>query len=333
MMIKNIVLAEESIERQIPVNFKESDDHLFKMYWKTIRPECHVLHINNAYIIKDTVYLPSKLKFFDRYTHYNGVSIKGKLMRIFFWVSKRKIILGKSVWIHDNFSGNYFHWFAECLPRLLFSETFQDGHVVILSKSLSKFSFVKESLDLMGVKYKFLDNNHNYVASELILTSLIGRISEYRQELLIEVGRRIKVGIPNVIPYRKIYIRRKPAKARNILNEEAVLEVMKEFQVEVHDFEGYSLMEQIKMMNETSLLISIHGAGLTNMIFMPYTGSVLEFRNEVDGGPSTNCYFNLSCELGIKYFYLTNQSTSPKTNHADFEIDIEKMRGILKELE
>ncbi|MCL6260427.1 glycosyltransferase family 61 protein [Aquiflexum sp. TKW24L] len=332
-MIKNIVLVEESLERQIPENFNKKDDHLFKMYWETIRPECHVHLINNAYIIKDTVFLPSKLKFFDRYTHYNGVSFLGKLMRIYLWVSKRKIILGKSVWIHDNFSGNYFHWFAECLPRLLFSEAFQEGHVVILPKSLSKFSFVKESLDLMGVKFEFFEKNQNYVISELILTSLIGRISEYRKELLVEVGHRLKVGFLNIKPWRKIYIRRKPAKARNILNEEAVLKVMEEFQVEVHDFEGYSLMEQIKIINATCLLVSIHGAGLTNMIFMPYTGSVLEFRNEVDGGPSTNCYFNLSSELGIKYFYLTNKSTSPKTNHADFTIDIKKLRGVLKELE
>ncbi|WP_113923006.1 glycosyltransferase family 61 protein [Cognataquiflexum aquatile] len=328
-MKKIVVLNERIIDRGAPKNFKPQDDHLFKRYWKTVAPECHLWIIEKPLVIRDSIFYPKNFKFFDRYTHYNGISFLGKLMRVFFWVTKKKVSLGKSVWIHDNFSGNYFHWFAECLPRLLFSESFQNGHIVILPKNLSKFTFVKESLDLMGAKYEFFDKNQNYEISELILTNRIGRISEFRKELLFKVKAKFDFLGSNIAPKRKIYIRRKPAKARNILNEEAVLKVLSDHHVESLYLDDFNLMDEIRLLDETCLLISIHGAGLTNMLFMQGSGNVLEFRNEEDGGASTNSFFNLASELGINYYYLTNKTTSHKTNHADFEINVEKLNDIL----
>jgi capsular polysaccharide biosynthesis protein len=328
-MKKHVILNELIIEREKPKNFDPKDEHLFKRYWKTVEPECHLWVIKAPLLIKGSIFYPQRFKFFDAYTHYNQVSIMGKMMRIFYWLTRKKKRLGKSIWIHDNFSGNYFHWFAECLPRFIFSEHFQDGHVVILPKNMNKFSFVRETLDLLEIKYEFFEEDQDYVISELILTSLIGRISEYRKELLFKVKARFDFLSLNKKANRKIYIRRKPGKARNILNEEDVLKVLYEHQVEPLYLDDFNLIDEIRLMYETCLLISIHGAGLTNMLFMQGQGNVIEFRNAEDGGASTNGFFNLAAELGIGYYYLTNKSTSPKTNHADFEIDIEKLKQVL----
>jgi capsular polysaccharide biosynthesis protein len=186
---------------------------------------------------------------------------------------------------------------------------------------------------MLGIHYTFFKENESILISELVLTSLIGRVAEYRPELLIMLRNRFQ--IPDQVsqfPYKMIYIRRKPSKARNILNESDVIKVIEEFKIEPHFFEEYTFKEQMELMNKSIFLVSIHGAGLTNMLFMPINSYILEFRNEFDEGYSPNCYFNLSAELNMKYYYITNKGTAPKTNQADYEIDLNKLKGALNEI-
>ena len=48
-------------------------------------------------------------------------------------------------------------------------------------------------------------------------------------------------------------------------------------------------------------LISNHGAGLTNMLFMKAGGNVLELRHR--GDKHNNCYFSLASTLRLNYYY------------------------------
>jgi capsular polysaccharide biosynthesis protein len=325
-----IILPQQAVERKKPENYNSKDNHLFQKYWVSIRPECHIIQMNNPIIVKDTILDYKNLRFFDKYTHYNGISVPGKFKHFFFFLRNRTIEYKNAVWIFDNYSANFYHWFTECLPRLFFAEKYLKDHVVILPERFKRCSFINESLEYLGIVPYYFDPKINLKIPELIVTSLIGRIAEYQKDLLIQL--RVKFGVFDNIDqsYRKVFIRRKPAKARNILNEIELILLLKEFNVEIHYFDDYSLVQQIAIMKETKTLIGLHGAGLTNMLFMPPKGNVLEFRNADDGGASTNCYFNLASEIDINYYYTTNKSTSPKTNHADFEIDLIKLRTVLK---
>ena len=59
-------------------------------------------------------------------------------------------------------------------------------------------------------------------------------------------------------------------------------------------------------------IVSNHGAGLTNMLFMKDGGSVLELRHVSDC--INNCYFTLASALDLKYFY---QTCAPQNQSAD----------------
>ena len=48
--------------------------------------------------------------------------------------------------------------------------------------------------------------------------------------------------------------------------------------------------------------MSLHGAAITNMIFMKEGGSIIEFRRQGDG--LNNCYFSLASTCNLDYFYL-----------------------------
>jgi len=328
----DIIFKKSTVQREKPSNFDPVDEHLFKRYWISNRPECHVLKLKNIIVVWYSILNVRKLKFYDEYTAYTKIKNITKLKRLVFLFSKKSVRIKKAVWIIDGFSLNYYHWFTECLPRLFMAENFLDGHQLILPEKFKNVPFVRDSLEFLGVETYFFDPNVNLRISQLVLTSEIGRMAEYQKDLLFKLKEKFNVLNFSNSPIRKIFIARKLAKARNILNEKELYDLLSQFGVEIHYFDDYSLSMQMDLMKETKTLIGIHGAGLTNMLFMPPGGNVLEFRNAIDGGASTNCYFNLASELGLNYFYTTNKSTNPKTNHADFEIDILKLRKALEDI-
>jgi capsular polysaccharide biosynthesis protein len=332
--MKKIIFEKSTVKRAKPLNFIPSDDHIFRRYWISNRPECHILNLKKVYVVNKTIVSPRNFTIFETYSHVNGIRFFGKLKTIFkFLFTPKRRTLERAVWIHDNFSNNYYHWLTECLPRYLFAQGEIDDHVVLVPEKFKNYSFIIESLNLLGIEFTFFKQNESVFVSDLVLTSLIGRVAEYRPELLTMLRGKLNIpDRPTQVPSRMIYIRRKPAKARNILNDLEVIKVMEEYNIECHFFEEYSLKEQMELMNKTVFLVSIHGAGLTNMLFMPQNSFILEFRNEFDEGYSPNCYFNLASELSMNYYYTTNKGTAPKTNQADYEIDIIKLKVALNEI-
>ena len=69
---------------------------------------------------------------------------------------------------------------------------------------------------------------------------------------------------------------------------------------------GLKVKEQLDIFSNCKTLIAIHGAGLTNMIFMQPNSNILEIRQENDC--SSNCYFSMSSALDHNYYYLQAQN-------------------------
>jgi capsular polysaccharide biosynthesis protein len=70
-------------------------------------------------------------------------------------------------------------------------------------------------------------------------------------------------------------------------------------------------------MQQCKLLIGVHGAGLTNMMFMQKGNKVLELRKRDD--KYNNCYFGLASACELDYYYLScdvdnRQAKTQETN-------------------
>ncbi|MBK7706923.1 MAG: glycosyltransferase family 61 protein [Acidobacteria bacterium] len=97
----------------------------------------------------------------------------------------------------------------------------------------------------------------------------------------------------------KIYISRAKARVRYVLNEAELASLLKNNGFEILFGEDLSLAEQIEVFGKCSTLMGIHGAGLTNCIFMKPGGNVVELRKrEKNYG-----YWHLADSLGHKYYY------------------------------
>ena len=74
----------------------------------------------------------------------------------------------------------------------------------------------------------------------------------------------------------RVYLTRRGEDAARVANETRLLDVLRRVGFAIVDPRELTFMEQVALFANTRALVSIHGAGMTNCIFMPPGGRVLE---------------------------------------------------------
>ena len=95
--------------------------------------------------------------------------------------------------------------------------------------------------------------------------------------------------------------------------------------------EDLTFEQQVRLASQTRYLVSNHGAGLANMLFMPAGGRVFELRHRTDY--VNNCYFVMSSALDLNYFYQLCEpqgQTDPHT--ADLIVNPQELERSLSRL-
>lgn len=85
-----------------------------------------------------------------------------------------------------------------------------------------------------------------------------------------------------------------------------------------------SLKESFSLFSHFTHLIAVHGAGLTNMLFMPKLQNVLEIKSH--GDYKNYCYYFMSNVMKHNYFYFLAQNINYNDGpiqEADLFIDID----------
>ncbi|XP_005089308.1 EGF domain-specific O-linked N-acetylglucosamine transferase [Aplysia californica] len=99
----------------------------------------------------------------------------------------------------------------------------------------------------------------------------------------------------------RITLLNRNSKYRNILNREELASALKtdgEFEVTVVEYNRQMpFYDQLVVSHNSDILIGMHGAGLTHMLFQPDWAVVMELYNCEDAG----CYFDLARLRGIRY--------------------------------
>ncbi|WP_309642389.1 glycosyltransferase family 61 protein [Flavobacterium sp.] len=324
--MNSIQYPEQVCHRKLPINFKQEDLCLFEGDLKHTNKEKSMLFLKNIDYLKDTLFDKRHFKFYDDYCFVLKKPLINLLARLIYYSHKSQTI-DQAVWVTDNWSKEYFHWFADVISRILIAEEYIKGHVIVLPHAHKKYKYISESLDLLGVSYTFLEKK-NVHFNNLILTPKIGITGNYDKVLINQVRDRFIDSDKQ--PSKYIYISRQKANRRKVTNEEEVIAVLLKHHFEIHFFEDYTLAQQIQIMQDTKILMSIHGAGLTNMLFMPKNAKIVELRNETES--RLNCFFSLASDLNHEYYYLTNTGTSTTTHTADITVDVNKLETELQKI-
>ena len=161
----------------------------------------------------------------------------------------------------------------------------------------------------------------------LVNTFITCRASGYLRGPFIPRLRR-HFDIPDTLPSlpKRIFIsRRRAAKGRHVLNEEALLSRLRPLGFQAFVLEEMPIEEQIGLFRRAEVVVGAHGAGLSHLLFAPST-RVLELFATRFVVPH---YFLLAKSLGHRYSYLTG---SESHQDANFTVDVKQVEHHVREL-
>jgi capsular polysaccharide biosynthesis protein len=203
--------------------------------------------------------------------------------------------------------------------------------VLLLPQKHKELEYVQASLKAFNIgEIDYIAASEVLVCNQLTMPTQTAPSGHYNEELIRDVGNLLAGFFAcgeRESAAGRVYISRALAPKRRILNEEEVMEVLQQFSFRIIRTEDYSFQEQVRIASGARDLISNHGTGLTNMLFMGPDTNVLELRHSTDR--INNCYFTLASALNLKYFYQScepeNRDEDPHT--ADLKVDVGALRA------
>jgi len=291
------------VDRRWPVNLKVEDTELFRDEISYSTLGSVIRSFGKAWVSPDSVVYKGGLVVAetvvtkDQVSYYRLRHLAKKLL------TARRVRLNdrrKYLLITDAWSGGHFHWLTEALPKLWTVRERAWEFVLLLPDSSYVRTAGVESLNFLGVDFEdiiFMKEAEFYKVNDLYYIPRIADLGCTDDTLMKELNAAFTSGKAG--GNHKIYISREKARARKVLNEATLTEKLKEYGIETISTDDLSLANEIDIFARCSLLVGIHGAGLTNCIFMQPGGNVVELRKrEKNYG-----YWHLADSLDHKYYY------------------------------
>jgi capsular polysaccharide biosynthesis protein len=314
------------VTRKIPINFKREDAVYFDNEMEREIHPAQVFTLANVMVDSEGVVFGRDLAVFK--PSLIQESFSNTYTRFFFFkqiVKKKvKVLASQKRYglLFDAWSHGYFHWMTDVIPKFLKFQS-EIANLTLLFPERYNSGFFRESLNALKIdNVLFFKEREILFAGNLTFFSNTKPTGNYEEDVI----RRIRglFGNLNVKPFRKVYISRSKAERRKVYNEQELTRLLTKYGFEVYFAENLSLKDQVQLMCETQYLVSIHGAGLTNMMFMQPETNVMELKLKHDY--NNLCYFSLASGLNLNYYYQTCMPASENTNpiSADYIVNVEE---------
>jgi hypothetical protein len=198
-------------------------------------------------------------------------------------------------------SANYYHWLVDAMPRLLSVTDLlaQESYSLLLPQNCPKY--ILQSLSYFNIKnITYIKIGQFLQAENLLLPYYLAGSGHIHPTKVFEVKQYFIANKSIQTNSERIYVSRSRQKARRVINENEVIDVVKSLGFKVVYFEDYSFNEQVLIGLNTKIMISSHGANLTNLMFMPEKSKVLEL---IRFDKPNFCYWALSYTVNVDYYY------------------------------
>jgi capsular polysaccharide biosynthesis protein len=247
--------------------------------------------------------------------------------------------------VHNQWTGtNFYHWLVDALPRLVLLQASHPTSRLVMPTPIA--GFVRESAAALGFKELLpLEAGQTLVNADLLVPDHVTAPGYQHPALLQQVRTQLLAGLcgsePLSRPHRRVYASRRSQRVRRLLNEEAIEAILGQYGYELIEFEKFSFVEQIKLMTETERFVSIHGAGLTNMLFLPPAARVGELLNMDKMVVKQNkdfenlIYFRMASALQLPYYCLPCAAAGyePLVNEAHIRVDVAAFEQLLRRMD
>lgn len=311
--------------RQPPKNLVAADAQLFAHEFQRHWGPCEVVELKHLSVLGLSWVQWRWSRLVDQYKpSYGPKRRKRGRLKDLMTLLQPCLNLQDALWVHDDWSGNYFHWFTDVLPKLqAWAEAGQSCRRVLVPEDLLQRTYVRESLEKLGFE-PIQMSGQRLQLKHLTVINATAPTGNFRADLLKRLRQTLcHTGDSesfDTLPC-KLYISRADAAQRFVRNEADLIPTLAAHNIHLVHMEGRSLAEQITLLSNCRLLVGLHGAGLTNMLWMPLGSQIVEIRRR--GDDHNNCYYALACALGHSYTYLQADDLLPDqmTHSAELFLD------------
>lgn len=325
-------------QRRLPENIRKEDEKIFtdpRFVFNSI-PESNIYLLKNVVVTHAGVVIKNGNVFSPSLIFPEHKSIYGKFFSIKERTMKHKRDIGKRcVLIHDYWSLNSFHWIADALQRLYFVEPFiEPDDVIILPKNGLSRLHHQTLLGFTNPTYT-LGRMEYLKVPELIMPMHVAPSGHFNPDFLKQFRQRLLTRFkpdPKVSLGKRLFLGRDNAtNGRRITNGSDFEATLLDFGFKKVNMDKYSFADQVSIAHNAECIISVHGAGLTNILFMNSGSSVIEIRQK--GIRNSECYYSMADALDHRYFYLLAELTEPKKEiFSDILVNIDELKSVLLKL-
>ncbi|MEI7024952.1 glycosyltransferase family 61 protein [Paenibacillus sp. y28] len=200
-----------------------------------------------------------------------------------------------------NYSENYYHWLYDVIARLGWLK--ESGVAIdkyIVNRNGRK-PFQEETLQLLGIPPEKRIETHEQFhlqAARLVVPSHTWRSGFPKCSFNFLRNSFLPLRDESFHVPERIYIRRTH---RGVINEEAVLQLLKDHGFTAVRLENMSFLQQVQMFACAKAIVAPHGAGLTNLTFCAPGTKVIEL---FENGYTPDYFWRIAGYAGLDYYEL-----------------------------
>lgn len=236
----------------------------------------------------------------------------------------------------------YYHWMFDILPRLYLlqeANVYSDIEYFILPKishpyqeqSLSYLNIDRSKIIEASVDCFHIEAKNLFIPS---LPSLLGTVNQWACTYL---QRSFPLNqLPEVTTGKKIFISRRKAGNRRLLNEDEIANILVPAGFDIVEAEQYSLLQQIAIFQKAEVVVAPHGSGLSNIVFCK-PGTIIIDLFSVDF--VVPCFWIIANNCSLKYYFLFDKETDAEpyapyweSKGKDIIFPTEKLKQLLQKL-
>lgn len=329
-MKKTVLYPELTITRKLPPNFEEMHPlkDTFIHLTETFPPICRI-EIDNAYLSPfGVVYKNGKVVEESVYSMFKANS--------FYLSFFKKRLLNRVVKVdsdcliaHNSYFQNYYHWLLEAVPRLYIMRDEAPRLSLILNADSP--GFIRQYAELFGFKeIIYVKENFLVKARKVVFPSYTSRGLAMYEPVLRDMAKWIIEKFAITIPVKatkNIFITRKNARYRRLLNEAQVIDYLAANGFEIVTLEDLTVKEQIELFVQAKNVIGTQGAGMSNMIYAVHGKLLVTIIHEEH---PDDAYYNLTNMYGTAcyYFQCPGAGNFSYKNNDDISADMNKLMAV-----
>lgn len=247
-----------------------------------------------------------------------------------------------------DYSGNYFHWLVEGLPRMWIIEQFPELDAIPI---LVDHHLIKQHIEALEILNRgkreiiYLAPGEGYYIENLIYPSHFSWMhNNYYHPM--DIGKDILISpqaiqyirnqfLPSKIdfPKQKIFISRKNTTNKRLLNYTEVEEFFSGLGFHVVCPEELSFVEQVNLFSQAHLIVAIAGAACTNIMFAPQGCQIYIFITN-NRHVNYNIFNMIATAVGVHLNFILGKEEKLINNditlHNPFAVDMVLVKSMME---